>query len=86
MKMNKCSNLVCNFIIKNYVVHITASKQTLNHGPVKFNQKAGLKPYIGMSTTLKSEAKNDFEKDFFKLMNNSVFGKTMRYLMKAQRY
>ena len=83
MEVNKCKNLVCNlFNKKKYVAHINSLKQALNHGlkfkkihrVIEFNQKEWLKPYIYMNTELKKEAKNYFEKDLFKLMNNSVFG------------
>ena len=91
MKINKCSKVACNLYDKNnYVVHIRSLKQVLNHGlmlkkihrVIQFNQKAWLKEYIDMNTELRKQAKNDFEIDFFKLMNNSVFGKTMENVKK----
>ena len=44
---------------------------------INFNQKDWLKPYILTNTKLRQKAKNNFEEDYLKLMNNSVFGKTM---------
>ena len=91
MEVNKCKKLVWNlFNKKKYVLHINALKQALNHGlklkkthrVIEFNQEAWLKPYIDMNIELRKVANNDFEKDLFKLMNNSVFGKTMENIRK----
>ena len=91
MKVNKSKKLVCNlFNKKKYVVHINSLKQALNRGlklkkiqrVIEFNQEEWLKPYSDMNTELRKAAKNDFEKDLFKLMNNSAFGKTMENIRK----
>ena len=71
-------------------MHIRALKQALNHGlilkkvykVIQFNQKSMVKPCIDMNTELRTEAKNSFEKNFFKLTNNAVFGKAMENVRK----
>ena len=86
MKISKCTKLVCNLNDKkNYPVHVLALKQALNHGfkltkvqrVIEFRQDYWIRPYIDMNTDLRMNAKNDFEKDFFKLMKNDFYGKTM---------
>jgi len=70
---------------KKYVLHHKNMKQYLDlgsklkkiHRGIAFSENAWLKAYIELNTNLRSKAQNEFEKDFFKLMNNSVFGKTM---------
>ena len=91
MVINNTKQLVCNLNDKkNYVVHINVLKQALDHGlklrkvhrVIEFDQEAWLKEYIDVNIELRKKATNDFEKDFFKLMNNAVFGKTMENVSK----
>ncbi|XP_055306779.1 uncharacterized protein LOC129571042 [Sitodiplosis mosellana] len=73
---------------KNYVIHYRMLKLALQHGLVlrkvhrvlQFNQTAWLKPYIQLNTEMRTRATNDFEKNFFKLLCNAIFGKTMENL------
>jgi len=86
MKACKNSKLIPHLMEhKNYCIHYTNLKFVVGlgveigkvHNIISFNQKPWLKQYIDFNTEKRKKAKNDFEKDFFKLMNNAVFGKTM---------
>ena len=86
MKINGVEKLIPNLYYKRkYILHIRALEQASDHGLVlerihrciEFKQSPWMKECIDLNTRLRTSAKNDFGKDFHKLMNNSVFGKTM---------
>ena len=91
MEINGVEKLVPNLRDKKELrFHIQALNQALQHGlrlhrihrAIQFNQSQWLKTYIDFNTQLRTAATNDFKKDFFKLMNNSVFGKMMENIRK----
>ena len=93
MIVNGVEKLICHFKPrKNYVAHYRNLRQYLEmgliltavHRGISFNQSCWMEPYIRKNTDLRKTAANSFEKDFFKLMNNSVFGKTIENIRKRQ--
>ena len=93
LKVNGVEKLICHFKPhKNYVIHYRNLRQCLEmglvitavHRGISFNQSPWMEPYIRKNTELRKTAANSFEKDFFKLMNNSVFGKTIENIRKRQ--
>ena len=93
MNVNGVEKLICHFKPrKNYVLHYRNLRQYLEigmkitavHRGISFYQSPWMEPYIRKNTELRKKATNNFEKDFFKLMNNSVFGKTIENIRKRQ--
>lgn len=83
---SKVAKLICSLNDKrNYVIHSDTLLYALSkglklikiHRGVQYEEESWLEPYIRKNSKKRSEAKNDFEKDFYKLMNNSCYGMTL---------
>ena len=88
-KVDKIDKLICSFLpnvtlqnLKQYLQEGMILKKV--HRGIKFYQSPWMEPYIRKNTDLRKTASSSFEKDFFKLMNNSVFGKTIENIRKRQ--
>lgn len=88
---SKTPKLIPNLYDKfRYVIHYIHLQTCIKHGLVlknihrviKFKQSPFLKQYIDLNTSLRQTAKSQFEQDFFKLLNNSIFGKTLENVEK----
>ena len=92
MKIEKCENPLFNMYNKEnlYVIHIKDLRRAMNYGleakelhrVIKFNPDVWFKPYVDLGSELRTIAKNDFEKNYLKLMKNSAFGKTVENITK----
>ncbi len=91
IKGKSSTKLVPNLETKhNYVLHYRNLKYYLSkgmilrkvHRAIGFTQSCWLKPYIDFNTEQRKLARNNFEKDLFKLANNSIFGKAIENMRK----
>ncbi len=86
-----CKKLIPNLMNKRkYVCHYRILKQCLENGLklgtvhrlLQFEQESFIRPYIELNTKYRQAAQSDFERDFYKLLNNVIFGKSMENVLK----